>query len=285
MIGLFPAAGHATRLRTSLQIDHQAGTGAIQSKEIIPVTNLDNPEGSAVAVGDYLIDAYHRAGIEQILLITRPEKEDLLQHYQNSTLDILPLLLEHSPSPLHTIDFAYTRTRQHIVALGFPDIIVQPHGVFQELTTALNTQLTCDVVLGLFPVQSTQKFDMVAYDTQASPARVSAIEIKPHQTQLDRTWVCAVWRPSFTELIHRFVAAASAEFSVGRQQGYSTTPGAKQQSELHVGDALIAALDAGMDIRAVDFSGGRVLDVGTPEDLELARSPGLVNYFNGPEEP
>ena len=42
--------------------------------------------------------------------------------------------------------------------------------------------------------------------------------------------------------------------------------------ELYPGDLLQVAVDEGLRVEAVHFPAGRHLDIGTPEDLERARS-------------
>jgi glucose-1-phosphate thymidylyltransferase len=116
-----------------------------------------------------------------------------------------------------------------------------------------------DVVLGLFPPDQPQKWDMVDLDDDG---RVRRIVIKPPQTHLRYAWCIAVWTPVFTHFMHEYLAAAQrvAEGDGGGHHG-------PERRELFVGDVIQAALQDGLPVDAVLFPEGACLDIGTPDAL------------------
>ena len=244
-VGLFPAAGQARRLRNS-----QDGDARIvnTSKEILPVPDIENP-GKTLAVGDYLVREFARAGIDDIVIIRRDTKTDIYEHYSHSRFTqqrIRHLVIEPTPSTAHTIDKAQHLFQDRPVALGFPDIILGKKGVFSVLCKTLTAD--ADVCLGLFAANNPQQSDMVEIDN----GNVVRIEVKPRRTDLCLTWSCAVWQPRFSTFLHQQVA---------RYRG---------EKELYIGLIFQAALAAGMTISAVPFPQALSLDIGTPETLARA---------------
>lgn len=315
-IGLFAAAGKARRLRATMpqssviasnHLHETRTTGqtdlALASKEILPVYNVrkhwhpslpppqpipgQHPE---VAVGDYLMDSYLHGGVDRCLLITRSEKEDLLRYYRQSGIG--PMQLEHvliddSPSTPFTVakglqTSKFEADNNTAFALGFPDIIIYPHNIFDELFSHL-TANNCDVVLGLFKVSNFQKYDMVKFDQAtdttdtAAPDHLSVqvrdIDIKPVSTELEWTWVSAVWSSAFSQFFMDTVLNDSP------LPVRSTSTPATNARELYIGDILLAALQQGMRIDGICFRRGTVLDIGTPEDFKLSRSAELFELF------
>ena len=84
--------------------------------------------------------------------------------------------------------------------------------------------------------------------------------IKPDQTDLHLTWGIAVWKPAFSEFLHHYVSAWQ--------------PG-EGQSELHIGQVILAAIRNGMTVIGEQISDQPYLDIGTPDDLARA-----VNHVN-----
>ncbi len=255
VIGLFPAAGFARRL-----VDSKL------SKEILPVIELPSARTSKrqlsdhYPVGHYLLRSYLNAGISKVLVILRSGKWDIpdsLSRIDAALSELSYIVVNPTPSTVHTIDKSYQHIRSAIVAFGFPDIIVQPDDVYQRLLPSLmNTR--ADVVLALFPSAQPEKFDMVA---TSKSGYVTNIEIKNQDCKFENAWVCAVWKPSFTEFLHRWT----------RQWKRTTEP--------FLGNAMQAAISHGMQINSVKFSHGKVLDIGTTDDLALAQNRSRLEEF------
>jgi len=242
-IGLFPAAGHAKRMTKD-------ATQLRGSKEIAPVPDLQN-EHMSIAVGDYLMREYRTAGIDDVIVIRRKEKQDIAEHYSSpafSDLNIIDLVTSATPSTAHSIDRTWSFIQQRPVALGFPDIIINPPGVFTALCNEIKQSAT-DVCIGLFPALHPSQSDMVWCEND----RVKRIDIKPRTTELTLTWSCAVWQPTFSAYLHQSIANF------------------KGSSELFIGCIFQAAIDAGLQISAVVFEKSLSLDIGTPTSYKQAQ--------------
>lgn len=110
-----------------------------------------------------------------------------------------------------------------------------------------------EVTLGLFPTERPDKSDMVATDADG---RVREILVKPTATDLELTWMLAVWTPTFGDWLHELARRH------GARDGRVPAGG-----ELHPGTALGAALGEGARVGSVAFPEGSSLDIGTPAEL------------------
>lgn len=102
------------------------------------------------------------------------------------------------------LDQAYPFVQHSLVALGFPDILLEPDDAFVHLRTR-RAETSADIVLGLFPANRPETCDMVATDPAG---RVQQIFVKPTSTALQDAWMIAVWTPTFTQFLHDHLAAA-----------------------------------------------------------------------------
>jgi glucose-1-phosphate thymidylyltransferase len=241
LIGLFPAAGQATRL-----------SPLPCSKELYPLGLEPHSAGQAhpKVVGQYLLEAYRTAGIEKVFVVLRDGKWDIPAYFGDGAalgLNLAYLLMNLPYGVPYTLDQATPFLGDANVALGFPDILFQPADAFLHLW---ERQLTtgADVVLGLFPADEPHKCDMVDLD---SAGRLRDIVIKPVSTSLRYSWILAVWTPVFTRFMH-------AHLQERRHQ---------QGTELFVGDVFRGALRAGVQVETVLFPQGAFVDVGTPDAL------------------
>jgi glucose-1-phosphate thymidylyltransferase len=248
-IGLFPAAGSATRL------------GRMNSsKEVLSVVDVSRPTPGFCPVGEYLLRHFEQAALSQALVITRTDKRDIVETLGfrfGSSMRIEYHMCATTPSAVHTIDAAAQRLGDSDVALGFPDIIMHASDVYERLFQRLDST-DAAVVLGLFPTSRPDKFDMVATNDNHDVLR---IDIKNPQSPLRETWVCAVWSAEFTRFMHTWVSTKALN------------------AEPHVGHVFQAAIKAELRVSTVRFPKGRILDVGTPEDLSLARDTSALVEF------
>jgi glucose-1-phosphate thymidylyltransferase len=241
VIGLIPAAGYATRL------------GPLRcSKEILPVGTYDTPDGPRPkAVSHYLLEKMRLAGITEAIIVLREGKWDIPAHYKDGAIvgmRLAYLAVPPTAGPPHTLDYAYPFVRDAIVALGFPDILFEPDDAYLELLEH-QARTNADVTLGLFPADRPETMDVVAV---SSGGRVEQILVKPAHTALRQTWGIAVWTPAFTEFLHDRVS-----------QGFALGEG----TELHVGNVIQGAIEAGMRVEGLAVSEKPFLDIGVPEQL------------------
>jgi glucose-1-phosphate thymidylyltransferase len=243
---LIPAAGYATRL------------GPLPcSKEVLSVGTYDAPDGpKPKAIMHYLLEKFRRAGITEACVVLREGKWDIPAYFQDGAIvdmRLAYLAVPPTAGPPYTLDYAYPFVRDAIVALGFPDILFEPNDAYVKLLEH-RTRTNADVALGLFPSDRPDTADVVAV---GADGRIERILIKPEHTTLRQTWGIAVWTPAFTEFLHRRLLPRTALI---------------EPTELHVGNVIQAAIDAGMRIEGLTLSDQPFLDIGVPEQLARARS-------------
>lgn len=248
-IGLIPAAGLASRL------GRLAG-----SKELLPV-GWHSPDAAGHraprAAACVALEALRRAGIERAFVIIREGKWDIPAHLQDGAwlgVRIGYLLMGLPHGAAFTLDQAYPFVREARVALAFPDILLDVEDPF---TPVLDHQARtgAEVVLGLFPAAEPARSDMVALEG----ARIRDIEVKPPSTHLTHTWGVAVWTPAFTRFLHERLATlvdARGKLLAAR--------------EVHIGDVVREAIEAGLRVEGVHVSERPYLDIGTSEGYRAA---------------
>lgn len=252
VIGLIPAAGVSARLAP-----------LPCSKELLPVGFMPSPSGpKPKPVCLYLLERMRLAGIARAFLVLRPGKWDIpayLGHGAQLDMSLGYLIMNLPHGSPYTLDQAYPFAQGCLVALGFPDIIFEPKDAYAQLI-ARQRATGAAVVLGLFPTDQPHTTDMVALD---ETGRVVRIDVKPLTSDLAYTWMLCVWAPEFTEFLHGYLAEVEA-------QRAAPDPDQRPRREVFVGDAIQAAIDAGMAVDAVLFPEGSALDVGTPGNLVRA---------------
>lgn len=252
LVGLVAAAGTASRL------------GALPcSKEIYPVgweaASTESDPHPKVA-SHYLFDQMRRAGVENIYVVLREGKWDIPAYWgdgQRAGVNVAYLMMGVPYGTPFTLDQAFPFVRDCRVAMGFPDILLAPDDAYAQLFRR-QEESGADVVLGLFPARRPEKVDMVELDAEGRP---QGFVIKPKETALTYTWICAVWGPAFSLYLHDYVTRVKPRWRPG--------------DELFVGDVFQQALQDGLAIEAVCFPDGTYTDIGTPDELiETVRREG-----------
>jgi len=258
-LGLIPAAGLGSRLPANNNAKEMLAVG-IDGRPVI----------------GHLLDIMCCAGIHDVAVVLRPQKTDLASYLKSRLWEHMHLDLRFTPGTsgvpetvalglenlglenpgLEKLDFEDIHHRP--IAFGFPDILFEPNHALSTIMEKLDTG-DSQAVLGLFPTDSPEKSDMVGIDKHGN---VAEIEIKPSRTQLDLTWILAVWKPSFSRYLLRKMR---------------TDPAPANEPEVmpnaaHLGQVFQAAINEGMQIGTVSFEQGSSLDIGTPDDLALAQA-------------
>ena len=253
VIGLIPAGGQATRIAP-----------LPCSKELYPVGFRRVDKDTTLrpkVVCHYLLEKMRLVDVTKAYIILREGKWDIPAYLRDGKIFDMHLsyLMMHLPFGVpYTLDQAYPFVQDAIVALGFPDIIFQPDDAFVQLIDR-QADSQADIVLGLFPTDQPQKWDMVDLDEDA---RIRRIIIKPQRTHLRYAWGIAIWTPVFTRFMHEYVADLQ-----GLKKRDSAENNSSEQRELFVGDVIQAAIQNDMHIDTVVFPDGNCLDIGTPEDI------------------
>jgi glucose-1-phosphate thymidylyltransferase len=259
LTGLIPAGGTATRINP-----------LPCSKELFPVKFYSAKKRKHVppkVISYYLLERMRCANVKKAYFILRPGKWDIPAYFgDGKTLDmhIGYLIMDLPYGVPFTLDQAYPFLKNTKIVFGFPDILFEPEDAFVKLLS--KHKLTkADIVLGLFEAQEPQKMDMVEFDDQGN---ISKIDIKPASTQLQYTWIIAVWTDRFTEFMHQFVLEYKHRYT-------SETNGMSKKKEVFLGDVIQAAVNTHIKIEYVIFEKGNYIDIGTPEDLAKAVQQGI----------
>jgi glucose-1-phosphate thymidylyltransferase len=241
--GLVPAAGRATRL------GRRRGT----SKEILPLGAGE--DGARIACQD-LLENFRLAGARHVLVLLRQGKWDVAKRLGDGAefgVEIAYRVLSPTLGVPFTLAAAEPFVGERTVALGFPDILVQPRDLVARLVRRHENE-GADVSLALVPCERPSSADLVETDARG---RARRFEIKPDRTRLKWTWIFAVWTPRFTRYLVRWC-------------GEFRPRSARLGREPQMSDVFSAALADGFDIATLAVPEARMLDVGTPETLARA---------------
>jgi glucose-1-phosphate thymidylyltransferase len=253
IIGLIPAGGQATRL------------GKIPcSKEIYPLyrrKSANEESANIKVISEYLINSYRIAGINNIYFILRKGKWDIPSYYGDGSdleVNISYLIMNLPYGTPFTLDQAYPFTKDKFIALGYPDIMVEPAEAYIKIKEKIS-ETKADVVLGLFPVDNYLNWDMVEFDSQG---KIKNIMIKQDRPDLKYGWTIAIWNPSFWEFMHEYIQNIISRGGDGKVMIEG-----QMFRELYPGDIFIEAIEAGLNIDSVIFEEGRCIDIGDPENI------------------
>lgn len=257
LVGIIPAAGKGTRVAP------MPG-----SKELFPIgfgeIEVDSKKQRyPKVVSQYLIDQMVTAGAEQIYLVISEGKYDILRYYGSGKrfgTHTVYLMVDEMIGMPYTINTAFPLVKDATVLFGMPDTIFRPENAFSLLLNQ-HKQFNADLTLGLFTTDQFWRFGMVGYDDEY---RLTICIDKPAQTQLNFMWGNACWGPAFSELLSEGIQVALAEDS--------------NKQEIVLGDYFWKAAKAGLNVRVYPYENGEYLDIGSPNDLELA-----VRQFAQPE--
>ena len=253
VIGLIPAAGRATRVAP-----------LPCSKEIYPIGFRAVDHGQNIrpkVVCHYLLEKMRLANVNAAYIILRHGKWDIPNYFGDGKIvDIhLGYLMMDLPFGVpYTLDQAYFFVRHKMVALVFPDIIFQPDDAFVHLLRR-QSETNADVVIGLFPTDQPHKMDMVEVSLDGT---VRNIRIKPAGTDLNFTWIIAVWTPDFTRFMHDYIL--NEKMTIERE---SNTAPPIETKELFLGDVIQVAIENDILVSSVTFANGKCLDIGSSEDM------------------
>lgn len=166
IVGAVPAAGQAARLQP-----------LPCSKELLSVGGRP--------VMDHLVERMRAANADEITVVTRPDKTDVVEH----SLDLGARVVEGHPGSVgESIALGLEGAEpEDIVLIGFPDTLWEPVDGFARLVEALEGY---EAALGLFRTPELSRSDVVIVDDEL----VRAIEVKPATPSSDLIWGCAAVR-------------------------------------------------------------------------------------------
>lgn len=245
VVGIIPAAGIGSRL-----FPYNGG------KELLPVGTQHisingKEEERPKIVSQYVIEAMAEAGVERIIIVTRPAKHGLMGlHLDGSQYGVhISYIVQHPASMVHSIDLAYDWIKSATVVMGMPDTIVSPSNCIKQLLEH-HCKDKAELSLGLFPTNKPHKFGMIKADANAN---VIYHEDKPMHTDAKTMWGIAAWEPSFTALLHEQV---------------QKTP--TSDKEMALGDVYDAMMQHKKVCKAHPIVQGKYYDIGTYDDYKRA---------------
>lgn len=249
-VGIIPAGGLATRI-----------SPLPCSKELYPVGfRRDERDGcfKPKVASHYLLEKMKRAGVDTAYVVLRSGKWDVPAYFGDGAMvgmDVAYLIAGFPFGVPFTVGQAYPFLGDRIAAFGFPDILFQPEDAFEGLFTRLDKS-GADVILGLFPVEESRKWDLVDID---SHGRIRGIEMKPDESKLRYTWIIAVWTPIFWRFLNGYLSAR-----IARDRGGAVL---LEEGELFMSKVIEDAVHEGLRVEGEVFAGGACVDIGTPDDL------------------
>jgi len=243
------------------------------SKELLPLgfrATVQGPRPRVIA--SYLVDALREARVEQVYWLIDRSKTDIVMYFGGGAefgVQLAYVPTEGSPSVVHTLVSAAAFLRDRHVLFGFPDIVFEPAGALGVLRRRL-FERGVDVVLGAVPAPPEIAADRVRVGPDG---RALEIRVKPPHSEWPDVWILAAWAPSFTRFLELWLPTRAPAGAARGSAG----------SELYLGHALQAALEAGMSIEVETFQGGSFIDVGTaPGFARALHRYGTVGALQSP---
>lgn len=215
IVGVVPAAGLATRLQP-----------LEASKELLEVGGRP--------VIDYLLERMLAGAADELRVVTRAEKGDVIDHARGAGASVI---VGNPESAAESFSLGVAGLDPgDVVLLGFPDTIWEPIDGYARLVEQLGD---ADAALGLFRTPDLSRSDVVVLDGE----RVAGIAVKPRTPPSDRIWGCAAVRRSALDDLAEHAEAGT----------------------------LLDGLAKAGRVRGVYLSDSWV-DIGTPESLARARA-------------
>ncbi len=242
--GLLPAAGQGTRLAPFQS-----------SKELLPVSFEPVPELDGgirpKIVSEYALESLVNADVRRCFVIIAPWKQELVTYFGSGgryNMTIAYLYQEIARGVPPALDLAYPWVAEHNVVFTMPDTIFYPRNCLASLRQFF-TETYADLALGVFPTDEAERFGPVLSEGNS----VVAVYDKCPEPPVQNTWGVAIWGPLFTSLLH-------SELDVQPEPD-------KEES---LGSYFDLAVRAGLTVKALEFTEGSYLDVGTPQGLRCA---------------
>jgi glucose-1-phosphate thymidylyltransferase len=255
VVGLIPAGGHASRISPSPC-----------SKEIYPVgfrMAEDGRNSRPKVVAHYLLEKMKSGGISHAYIVLRPGKWDIPAYFGDGSMlgmHLAYLILGAPFGVPFTLDQAHSFVQNRTVAFGFPDILFESPNAFGALLER-QARSGADITLGLCrATHPLSREDRVELNDNGE---VRNIILHPVESNLIRSWAIAVWKPSFTEFLHRYVTSQT---------------NAESQPELSAGHAIQASLQDGLRVEGVIISESPYVDVGTPAGLSKVLASEIADF-------
>jgi len=136
---------------------------------------------------DYVVERMRAAPADEIRVITRPAKADVVQNAER----LGAAVIEGDPDDVaRSIALGLDELSAHdVILIGFPDSIWEPADGYARLLTALDSGF--EVALGLFSSDSPETCDVVHVDPSG---RVLGVDHRPRRPTTNVIWGAAACR-------------------------------------------------------------------------------------------
>jgi glucose-1-phosphate thymidylyltransferase len=170
IVGVIAAAGYATRLQP-----------LNCSKEVIEVGGRP--------LMDYVVARMNFAGCDELRVVTRPEKEDVVEHARTLGATVV-LGYPETPGESFAAGIAGLEP-EDVVLIGWPDTLWEPEDGYVPLVDAVDAG--ADIALGLFEAAAAdlRRSDVIAFDAHGE---IAGIHVKPADPPSEWVWGCAAAR-------------------------------------------------------------------------------------------
>lgn len=146
---------------------------------------------------DFILDRAASAGCDEVRVVTRPSKTDVVKHVATRGATAI---LGEPRTVCESIALGLAGVPDEATLLiGFPDTLWEPLDGFVRLLDTLTSEL--EAVLGLFRCAEPERSDVVVTDASG---RVRQVIVKPPEAPADLIWGCAVVRASAAARIRDF---------------------------------------------------------------------------------
>ena len=168
LVGVIPAAGYAERLQP-----------LPCSKELLSIAGRP--------VIEYLVERMQAVDCDELRIVTRPEKEDVIEYAEDAGATVI---LGHPENINESLAAGLEGLAPDDVAiLGFPDSLWEPVDGFRPLVDAVEDGR--EVALGLFEAPGLVGSDFLSFDASGA---ITGFHIKPEVPPSDWMWGCAAAR-------------------------------------------------------------------------------------------
>ena len=259
VVGLVPAGGKGERIAP-----------LPCSKELYPIGFHNAKDDLGLrpkVISHYLLEKMRLANISKAFIILRKGKWDIPAYFGDGNIlkmNLAYLMMDLPFGVPYTLDQAFPFVQDKLVAMGFPDVLLQPQNSFIQLLKK-QAETNSDIILGLYPTDQPHKMDVVDFDENECIRQICPKPSKLKDDKVNYAWLTAVWTPVFTQYLHEFVSEHKK-----RNLGDCFEATTNSKRELFVGDVFQAAVADRLKIETVIFSDGNCLDIGTPDDLAKA---------------
>ena len=240
-IGIIPAAGEGSRI-----------SSIVYPKELAMIHNSKESMDRPKVILEFCLENLVKASIHVAHVIISGNKIGLINFLKNGAsheMRISYLYQEEPDGIAPAIALAYPFSKDKFIVLMFPDAIVYPKSVLNELIEYFETR-TEEAILGIFHSDTPQELCQVIINEDGNVERLLE---KSGKIEVQNTWGIAIWKPSFNNFLHKHLKSLENK---------------KRKKEYSISEVFNAAIREGISIASYSVPNSYYFDVGTPGGLK-----------------